>query len=505
MRRRILWLFTLQFLLIAVLFGRLFVVTIVPNAMLQHTPQRWQGGLRSRAELEHFHLIQADDARGRILYRNGQPWSGSKTTVTLRVQAREPGVVQRLPALLHREDNPTGIVVMGRVGKPDVWPGERVVAEQGRSGLEYTFDKELRGTRPGYIAWLKDAKERTGGAGIFTMSAALGKDVRSTIDPAWQRTAEEIMTKSKVGDGAVVVLSLPSNQVLAMASRDSGREDAMTAVKAQIPGSVFKIVTAAAALEVHQFRVKSHFLCLGQTQIPGVKMNCWRTHGTETLAQAFAQSCDVAFAQVGVRLGKASLAREVERLHLESTGLQQIGDGVVLAESDAGHVFRGSSQDNGYLANTAIGQQDVRLSPLQVALIAATVGNGGLYRPAQLVRDLEVGGQVVRSFPMPASNRAMSSLTAANLAAFMQLTVQSERGTAHALAQTSVVPVAIKTGTAEVGAGKVNGWMTGFAPVRRPRIAFAVYVGHQNEQRAHQQVLDMTRDLLAAYARFFPE
>lgn len=488
----------------AVLLGRLFVVTIVPDEILQHTPHRWQGGLRSKAELEHFHLLQADDARGRILFRNGQPWSGSKSPLMVIAAGSSHQVPIRLPAFVHREDDPHGAGVMGRVGKPDVWPGERVVAEQGRSGLEYTFDTELRGVRPGYIAWLKDAKDRSDGSSLFTMSAAPGENVRTTVDPAWQRMAEDTLSHANVRDGAVVVLSLPSNQVLAVASRDSGSTDAMTAVKAQIPGSVFKIVTAAAALEFHQFRVRSRFMCLGQTEIPGVKMNCWRTHGSENLAEAFAESCDVAFAQVGATLGKTTLAREVGRLHLESTGLQRIAGRSVLSESEVGHVFRGFNQDNGYLANTAIGQQDVRLSPLQAAVLAATVANRGLYRPAQLVKDLEVGGLAVHRFHMPAPSRAMSSLTASNLAAFMQLAVRSERGTAHALAETSPVPVAVKTGTAEVGAGRVNGWMVGFAPIRQPQIAFAIYVGHQDARMAHQQVFAMTRDVLAAYARFFP-
>lgn len=548
MQRRILWVFTLSMAMLAALLGRLFVLSVMPDhtgqvnpcstpkyapvppgqssehtgAQLHSTvpPLRWQSKARTRADLEHFRVLQTDDARGRILFRNGSPWSGAKQRIAVATGVPDggqgvlgPGSVvtphsgRTKPALetfIHREDVPSPDPVIGQVGKPDVWPGSRVVPEQGRSGLEFTFDRFLQGRRPGYFARLTDVFGKQAAGSVYSVQATSGTDVRTTIDSAWQWNTEHALRSAGVGKGAVVILSIPSNQVLALASRNTRDPSEIVGVKAAIPGSVFKIVTAAAALDSFTYTSRSRFLCTGHTHIPGVSMHCWRVHGKEDLREAFASSCDVAFAEVGVRLKKQAFVVEENKLRLSETGLQSIDGRPVLAEGETGKVFHGSLQDNGYLANTAIGQQDVRISPLQAALLSATVANGGVYRSAQLIRDLEVRNVGVRYFSEQPASRAMSALTASRLASYMRLAVTSPKGTAHSLLA-SKVAASVKTGTAEVGQHQVNAWITGFAPSDHPRIAFSIYVGDETEKRAHQQVFTIANSLLSDYHRFFPE
>lgn len=504
MQRRVLWLFTLSIIVFAVLFGRLFVLSVFPDRTQHIQPIRWQAKVRAKADLEHFRVLQVDDGRGRILFRNGLPWSGREQRIALSTHPVDAGTSQKeIETFVHREDVTLQDPVIGEVGKPDIWPGTRVVPEQGRSGLELTLDKYLQARRPGYLARLRDVLGRIKGTSLYAVSVTPGASVRTTIDPAWQWLSVQSLRSAGVHKGAIVVLDLPTNQVLALANRNVANPAEITAVKAQVPGSVFKIVTSTAALESFEFTSRSRFLCLGHTVIPGVSMNCWTVHGRENLREAFAGSCDVAFAEIGTKIQRKALDITAAKLGLETTGLQRVDGAPVLRESEPGRVFAGDSNDNGTLANTAIGQQDVRLSPLQAALLSAAVANGGAYRPVQLVKDLEVNNVPVHYFSQPASSQAMSPLTAATIASYMRLAVTSPKGTAHGLA-TLPVSAGVKTGTAEIGKGRVNGWITGFAPSTHPRIAFSVYVGDEDEQTAHQQVFAMTRSLLLAYNRFFP-
>lgn len=504
MQRRFLWLFTLSMAVFAVLLGRLFLLTVLPDQGHLQQTLRWQAKLRSRADLEHFHVVQVDDGRGRILFRNGSPWSGVESRQVLsRADTQSSSQQANLTTLIHREDLPLADPVIGQVGKPDLWPGTRVVPEQGRSGLELTFDGYLQARRPGYFGLLKDVFGHPQNLPPYAVAASPGVNVRTTIDPAWQAAAAQSLTTTGVKRGAIVVLALPSNQILALANRNVANQKEITGVKAEVPGSVFKIVTTAAALESFRYTSRSRFVCLGRAQIPGVAMNCWRVHGRESLREAFAGSCDVAFAQVGTGLTRKAFTLTANKFGLMQTGIQAWDGAPVLREAEAGVLFRGGANDYGYLANTAIGQQDVRMSPLQVALLSASVANGGMYRPAQLVEDLEVAHRGIRYGGQPFASRAMSQLTASRIASYMRLAVTSPLGTAHTLLA-APVECAVKTGTAEVGFSRVNGWVTGFAPVTHPKIAFCVYVGNESEERAHQQVFSITRAILSAYSRFFP-
>ncbi|MDQ0190509.1 hypothetical protein JI721_13665 [Alicyclobacillus cycloheptanicus] len=500
MRRRILWCTTGVMVSFAVLLGRLFVLCTGAHAAPGQPASRWQSGVQARADLEHLRFVRTDDARGRILYRNGEPWTGAWTDTEVGAaggQRVRVGIHNEMRAAAKQRDP-----VVGQLGLPDVWPSAKVVPEQGRSGLEAAFDAELSGKRPGYVGTLADAKGRKYPQ-LYAIPPVSGADVRTTIDPAWQRAAEHALQAARAATGAVVVLDVPTGDVLAMASVN--REDPWrnVAITAQTPGSVFKIVTLAAAMESYRYAPNAVFHCFGQVEHPGVQMKCWTVHGRETLLTAFAQSCDVAFAEVGMGTGRRAMERIAARLHVTDAPLQAVHGKPVLPGAEAGRVFARSGQDAGLLANTAIGQEDVRLSPLAAANLAATIARGGRCQQPRLVLDAERGGAVVREYRAARGNAAIARSTAAQIGAGMRAAVTLPTGTGHFLAGSAMQP-AVKTGTAEVGRGLVNAWVVGYAPAAHPRIAFCVFDGAVPSAVGHRAAREMVQALAQSYTQFFP-
>ncbi len=487
---------TLWWVVLAALLGRLFVVAANPQAASPGIGDEREA--RWRMDSEHFHPLMVDDGRGQILFRSGQPWSGVKRWIQF---SSADGA--RLNWRVHTEAH-SGLFnpIVGCIGLPDHWPDAgRSVLEQGRSGLEYTFDRWLAAGRPGFVARLEDARGRTRGS-WYARPGTPGINVRTTVDAAWQGEAEAILAESGANRAALVVLDVASGDVLAMASRDVYNPWRNHAVQPETPGSVFKLVTMAAALESYRFQPDARFFCAGAVPLAGVRMRCWRAHGRETLTQALAGSCDVAFALVGAKVGPAGLQLMAERLGLYGTGLQTHSGLRVLAEAAPGRVFVAPRRDTGLLANTAIGQQDVRMSPLQAANLAATIARGGVYRDARLVIDLESPAAGRRELTPGPGRRALSPGVAYAVGQAMRAAVRDPEGTARALGSLPV-PVAAKTGTAELPQpGRVHAWMVGYFPASRPRIAFCVAVFDAPEAPSHHQVFTAVRKLIWWYRQF---
>jgi len=489
--RRILWCWTFYVLLSTVLLGRLFLLMCIPD--LWH-PQ-WSQKTVTKAELEHIQTIRVTDGRGTIRFRNGEPWL-AKTTADVNDESLRT-VLPQAP----------WDAVVGLVGQPDVWPSRtRNVEEQGRYGLEQTFDRVLQSRRPDVIGVFADGHGEVDAAKRYELPAERGADIRTTIDLALQTASSHALHDNQVEQGAVVVLGVKDNQILVMADVDKKAPDSIVALKPETPGSVFKLVTAAAALESFQLRPDAIFQCKGFVHAPGVRMQCWATHGAETLLQALVVSCDVALAEVGMKIGRQAIQYEADRLHLLDTDLQAVRHFGVLPGAMGGIVFLRPGADNGLLANTAIGQEDVQISPLEAAELARTIASGGKWSPARLVLQAEGRGKTVRIYHQQATDkRVMSAATARTLQTAMAEAVKSPQGTAHALADADL-PVAVKTGTAELGRNtNVNGWMIGFAPLKNPEIAFAVYVGNEPSRPVHVAVQQIVRTVLNSYRQIQAE
>ncbi|WP_284199047.1 penicillin-binding transpeptidase domain-containing protein [Alicyclobacillus sacchari] len=388
--------------------------------------------------------------------------------------------------------------LVGRVGKPDVWPDPQlVVPEVGRGGLEQALDPVLRSRRPALVGQLAMADGRTqpafGSLGGYGLLPRRGADIVTTIDSRLQTRAEEILRDRGMRHASIVEIDLRHRDALVVASAAHGVEsDALTAIA---PGSVFKLVIAAAALDTHVTWSKERFMCDGVVHLPHVAMRCWRVHGELSIADAIAQSCDVTFAELGVRLGRTAIEKSAHRFGLPSTGLAPVFAGqATIPEAQRGIVFRRSGDDAGLLANTAIGQEDVRMTPLAGAVLAATLASGGEYRPARLVLGWRTGG---RWLPMavPPAERACGRYTAAVIGQAMWRAVHDPRGTLYALHTYSI---AAKSGTAELAGGRVNAWVVGYRIVGGcPSSAFAIAVADEPSGQAHRDLLTIAKAWLA--------
>ncbi|MCI6585246.1 MAG: penicillin-binding transpeptidase domain-containing protein [Mobiluncus porci] len=238
------------------------------------------------------------------------------------------------------------------------------------------------------------------------------------------------------------------------------------------PGSTFKIVTAAALLSSGQIQPDTVVDAPDSLPLPGSNkalvnyMGESCGNGKVPFHYAFAQSCNTPFGQLGMNLGGEPLKKQAEAF----------GFGVVpeIPMTGAASQFP-LPEAPSFLANAAIGQQSVRATPLQMAMVASAVANGGLVMQPYLVnQELSSDFQVIKQFAPKEAGRAVTPEVAGAIRTMMQEVVQSGSGKAAALPGISV---AGKTGTAEtgIGAGK-DQWFVGFAPAESPRIAVAVVI-----------------------------
>ncbi len=320
------------------------------------------------------------------------------------------------------------------------------------------------------------------------------------IDPKLQRVAAQALGSRR---GGVVAVDPATGEVLAMVSNPTfnpnplASHDPNAAARAyralqpnsphspllsnanqQLypPGSSFKIVTAAAALE-NGMRPDTPFPNPSSLDLPQTTNDldnfggehCLGGASQITIAQALQVSCNVVFGQIGLRLGAARLVAQARRFGFDG----DVPFDVPFAE---GQIPDPSAfaQDLPGVAFSAIGQQSVATNPLQMALVASSIANDGVEMRPTLAREIrDPSGKVIRSFAPRVFGRPISSQTASELTQMMVSVVQDGTGTA---AQIPGVTVAGKTGTAQHPSGNPHAWFVSFAPAEQPRIAVAVVV-----------------------------
>jgi penicillin-binding protein A len=253
-----------------------------------------------------------------------------------------------------------------------------------------------------------------------------------------------------------------------------------------IPGSTFKVVTAAAALDSGRIQPTTTFndpgYCIeyGQRVFNYSDQSGPNVFGTVTFAQALQNSINSVFCEVGKRIGADLVLEYAQRfgfyeeppIELPSEEITPSGlykNGRLYLPEDPNEV------DPGRLA---FGQERLLTTPLQMALVAAGVGNGGsVMEPTLVDRIVAPDGKVIQRTSPDEWKEAVSPRTAAELTAMMTAVVESGTGTA---AQIPGVPVAGKTGTAETGRpGQNDIWFIGFAPANDPQVAVAVALSNQ--------------------------
>jgi penicillin-binding protein 2 len=406
-------------------------------------------------------------------------------------------------------------------------PGDQV----GKFGIERAYDSVLEG-RDGTRRVVVNSRGQEVGS-MTTINALPGNDLRLTLDFDLQMIAE-----ASLGDreGAVVALDPRSGEVLAMASHpsfdpnefakriDKDAWEKLTddpekplmnkAIQAQLaPGSVFKIFTAAAALETGSIKPDFTVHCPGSVTIYGHVFHDWtfdkrKGHGAVDLHSAIVHSCDVYFYTVGKILGIDKLAYFAKRLGLGAkTGidLPSESSGLIPSPEWAEHAFK-RKWWAGETISVAIGQGAVEVTPLQVAYAYGGIASGGVYhRPHLAFRDqlralhVDPPDDTERRFPL-------GDLTQEILLKGMWGVVNEGGGTG-AGARCAGIDIAGKTGTAQVVSVDLqksahssnfnnNAWFVGFSPSSNPEIIVAVLV----MQGGHSAIAaPIARDVIKAY------
>ncbi|MFN2626344.1 MAG: peptidoglycan D,D-transpeptidase FtsI family protein [Mycobacteriales bacterium] len=357
-----------------------------------------------------------------------------------------------------------------------------------RAGLEQAYEPILSGDDDRlFVRRLSD---------LVTGREPQGGIVKLTVDPATQDAAVRALG-NKVG--AVVALDPRTGAVLAQATSPSYDPNDLAAhdpdkVRAAFaryqrdphdplldratqrrypPGSVFKLVTTAAALSSGRYNPETRIPSPPQLKLPLTNRSLRNFEGescsgaTSTLADALRISCNTAYAGLGLALGADALKSQARRFGFGG----DLGDyPLPIAES----VFPDDA-DRPQTALSAIGQYEVAVTPMQMAVVAAAIANRGLAMQPYVVDEVEGPDLSVlsRHEPRPLST-AVSPSVAAQLTQMMQLVVTRGTGTR---AQVPGVAVAGKTGTAQNAANRPPyAWFIGFAPAAAPRITIAVLV-----------------------------
>jgi len=357
--------------------------------------------------------------------------------------------------------------------------------DRGRSGIELSLDDVLAGRKAEFVSIIEQLEG----------TAQAGSDVTLTIDADAQRTAYEALGGQI---GAVVAIEPATGAVRVMASNppydpntvndsagfqalnkaeDSPLLNRVTQSRYQ-PGSAMKVVTAAAALDSGEFTPDSTVNGDSGVPISGVPLENFggESFGEITLTDALTNSVNTVWAQVAEDLGTDTMYEYMDRFGFNDTPPldypphQMRPSGVYEGDN---LLNAGATIDIG---RVAIGQERLQVTPLQMAMVASAVGNGGkLMKPTfvQSVTDSE--GRTTDELNPDEESTVISEETAATLADMMSNVVEEGTGTAAAL---SGIDVAGKTGTAEidVDAGVNQAWFIGFAPVEDPQVAIAVTV-----------------------------
>jgi peptidoglycan glycosyltransferase len=241
------------------------------------------------------------------------------------------------------------------------------------------------------------------------------------------------------------------------------------------PGSTFKVITASAALDTGRFTPETNFPVLTELDLPQTN-NTLRNFGGSscggTLARSFQQSCNTTFGQIGLDLGDGFVPA-MGRFGIGSAPPLDVAPGAAASVGPPPGSFQ---QNQPLFAFAGVGQGDVAVTPLEMALSASAVANGGqIMQPHVAERITDGDDNTVKTIGAKPWRTAMSPQVASTMTTLMVSVVEGGTGTA---ARIPGVAVAGKTGTAQNETGAAHAWFVGFAPAEDPQVAVAVLVEH---------------------------
>jgi peptidoglycan glycosyltransferase len=352
-----------------------------------------------------------------------------------------------------------------------------------------------------YAALERQYRHQLGGAptglasvfGPLSGNQLLGNDVYTSLDPKAQQVAMQGLAGQA---GSVVALDPRTGAVLAMYANPSYDDNTPDAPCSQPtcsqfnnstqagwpPGSTFKVVTAVAAIDSGKYTPTSQVNGDSPKIISGVPLqnDGNKSWGNIDLTTALTYSVNTVWAQVALAVGPSTMADYMQRFGFYAKPpLDYPPDEINASQpysTTTGRPQPPASPDED-LGRIGIGQGGLRVTPLQMAMVAAAVANGGkLMTPHLVTRVLDPYGRTVQTVGPSVYNQVMSPSTAQQVTQMMRRVVEEGTGTP---AQLSGIDVAGKTGTATIGATGSNltePWFIGFAPAQHPTVAVAVTI-----------------------------
>ena len=391
---------------------------------------------------------------------------------------------------------------------------------QGLDGIEAKYDEELKGEQ-GAIQKHTDAKGgEIGEEGENYVSAIDGNDLVLTIDLTIQSIVEKYLEEACIDNvctdgGSIIVMNPQNGDILAMANYpsynlnepyepytdelkgtwDSLEQQEKTTYLQAVwrnkaiadtyePGSVFKLITASAALEegITDTDNEGEFSCTGGIEVAGVRIKCWRyyrPHGQESLRQALMNSCNPVFIGLGQKLGVTKYYEYLEKFKLlEKTGIDLPGEAgsIFLAKEKAGPVE---------LATISFGQR-FEITPIQLATAVSSIANGGAsIKPRVVKQIINSETKEVTENPVQKGDTVISKETSEKVLSMMESVVSEGTGKN---AKVAGYRIGGKTGTSEDGVN-TNKYVTSFcgvAPIDNPQVVVLVTLYNPTGEGGHQ-------------------
>lgn len=343
----------------------------------------------------------------------------------------------------------------------------------GKTGIEAAENFELEKIHSEFVQRLNH---------ILNGTEVHGNNVVLTIDMDIQSVAGDLLGDNK---GAIVVMEPSTGKVLALQAYpdfdpntvkenwDNLRENEDSPLVNRAtqglypPGSTFKIVTAAAAMEGVADWNTFTYNCKGEADFEGKIIHCYKStaHGTVDINQAMAVSCNCFFAEMGKKIGAVKLKEAAERLYFNKPY------SFLLNYSQSSVALTADSTES-ELVETSIGQGKTLVTPLYMAMLTSSVANGGVMMQPYIVDHVQYYNQTTSRVTVP--KKIDTVFTIEETAKLKEMMIEVVKSGTGKSAQISGVTVAGKTGTAENATGKDHSWFIGFAPVENPKVAVAV-------------------------------
>ncbi len=473
-------------------------------------PQEFKANGEKIEELCSILEIQANSLEERIKENAIAPFIatvlkrdiGKETAIAISERSVDfPGlIIQTYPIRYYPNGNIGSHVTghLGRISEEEINAlrdyGYKTRDFVGRGGLELFYDNYLKGEDGGVQTEVDSRGRELRVLGI--KEPQKGRDITLTIDLELERYIDLLLEDCK---GAVIIMNADSGEILGFISKPDFDPNIFVASDNRIPvkdllrrhdyplisraisatyppGSVFKIVTASAALELKKIKPEERLDCHGYYIVGDRRFKCWKKsgHNLQTMTEGIKNSCNVFFYQVGRRVGADALADYAMRYGFGKPA------GVDLPYETGGIVpdrawkrrHKKESWYEGDTVNYAIGQGYLLVTPMQILRMVNTVGTEGELVEPFLVKKIDT----VEVFSPEKRQVSISKDTFKIIKEGMKKAVEDVKGTAKN-ANVADLRIAGKTGTAETGVeGKTHAWFAGFSPIEKPEISLVVFL-----------------------------